>query len=450
MKGAAMLHKRPTTGSTSQRITRRAFTTGMPTMLLLSQHRANASQTPQATPAGPPATSGPSLGVTPTEVRIDDRFDVWLIGLQTEQEVTLSSTFVDLGGTMWQSEATFVADATGYLNPAMQQPIAGTYDVADTMGLIWSAQAGGRYRPPTLGSEEVIIRATVDGEVIGEEMIERTVLPAARRPRYIYDETMVANYYEPDLEAEGGVPAVIVLGGSDGGMSPYTELTAALLAARGYATLALAYFGLGQLPPSLSEIPLEYFGDAVAWLQDQPGVDPERIGVVGTSRGGELALLLGSTYPNLKAVVSYVGSGYVHPEYIGLASDVSVSAWTWRGEPVRHLDAYEMTEAELREAEIPVERINGPVLLIGADDDRLWPSSNLSNIAWKRLQREGHPWPDQFLRYPGAGHGISIPPYVPVSSFVSAEMGGTPLGNATAMANAWPAVTHMLDARLKH
>src|SRR5690606_16935547 len=149
--------------------------------------------------------------------------------------------------------------------------------------------------------------------------------------------------------------------GSDGGMSPYTELTAALLAARGYATLALAYFRLGQLPPSLSEIPLEYFGDAAAWLQDQPGAEPECIVVVGTSRGGELALLLGSTYPNLKAVVSYVGSGYVHPEYIGLASDVSVSAWTWRGEPVRHLDAYEMTEAELREAEIPVERINGPV-----------------------------------------------------------------------------------------
>lgn len=445
-----MFRKQPTNGSRPRRITRRAFAAGMPTSLLLAQDRASARQTPQATPTGPPNTSRPALGVMPTAVRFDERFDVWITGLQAGQEVTLSSAFVDLGVTMWLAEATFVADETGYLNPSMQQPISGTYDVPDTMGLIWSAQAGGRYTPPTLGSEEIVIRATIDGDVIGEETIERSVLPVERRPRYIYDETMVANYYEPAPEAEGDVPVVIVLGGSDGGLSPYTDLIAAMLASRGYATLALAYFGMGLLPPSLSQIPLEYFGDAIAWLQDQPGIDPERIGVVGVSRGGELALLLGSTYPELKAVVSYVGSGLVHSEYAGTATDPSVSAWTWQGTPIPHYSSPNMTQEELQEVEIPVERIKGPVLLIGADDDRVWPSSSLLNIAWERLQREGHPWPDQFLRYPGAGHSISMPPYIPVSPFVSAERGGNPLSNATAMANAWPAVTQMLDTRLKY
>lgn len=79
------------------------------------------------------------------------------------------------------------------------------------------------------------------------------------------------------------------------------------------------------------------------------------------------------------------------------------------GEPVPPLPPTAMSADALRAAEIPVERINGPVLLIGADGDRVWPSSFLSRIAWDRLQREGHAWPDQFLRYPGAGHGIGMP-----------------------------------------
>jgi pimeloyl-ACP methyl ester carboxylesterase len=170
--------------------------------------------------------------------------------------------------------------------------------------------------------------------------------------------------------------------------------------------------------------------------------------VVGVSRGGELALLLGAHYPELTAVVSYVGSGYVHAEWNGPGTDVSVSAWTWRGEPVPHLNRPDMTERELREVEIPVERINGPVLLIGADADLVWPSSYLSNVAWARLQREGHDWPDQFLRYPGAGHGISRPPYQPVTSRYLRALGGDAHSNAIAMANAWPAVCHLLDTRL--
>ena len=83
---------------------------------------------------------------------------------------------------------------------------------------------------------------------------------------------------------------------------------AAHLAARGYAALALAYFGTEHLPPTLAEIPLEYFETALAWLARQPEVDPDRLGVAGVLRGGELALLLGATFPALRAVVADVPS----------------------------------------------------------------------------------------------------------------------------------------------
>jgi dipeptidyl aminopeptidase/acylaminoacyl peptidase len=70
---------------------------------------------------------------------------------------------------------------------------------------------------------------------------------------------------------------------------------AALLAGHGFAALALAYFYIGSLPDRLAGVPFEYFGGAIRWLQDQPLVRGDRLGVNGTSRGGELACSWGRT-----------------------------------------------------------------------------------------------------------------------------------------------------------
>jgi hypothetical protein len=65
---------------------------------------------------------------------------------------------------------------------------------------------------------------------------------------------------------------VLVFGGSGGGLT--TSMAAALLAAHGYPSLALAYFKVAGLPQSLHDIPLEYFTSALRVLRAQPGVDP--------------------------------------------------------------------------------------------------------------------------------------------------------------------------------
>jgi dienelactone hydrolase len=70
---------------------------------------------------------------------------------------------------------------------------------------------------------------------------------------------LVGTFFRPSTP--GPHPAVIVLGGSDGGLR---EGSAAVLARQGYATLALAYFGVEGLPPELVEVPVEYFGRAIA------------------------------------------------------------------------------------------------------------------------------------------------------------------------------------------
>ena len=130
-------------------------------------------------------------------------------------------------------------------------------------------------------------------------------LGITRRP--VLQEGLVGTLFHPVTEEPR--PAVVTLGGSDGGLA---EGTAARLAERGFAALALGYFGVASLPSELMEVPLEYFAEALAWLKAQPIGDAGRIGVIGASKGAELALLLGATYAtDIRAVVGYSPSSIV-------------------------------------------------------------------------------------------------------------------------------------------
>ena len=62
-------------------------------------------------------------------------------------------------------------------------------------------------------------------------------------------------------------PGVLRIGGSEGGISITDAET---IASEGYAVLALAYFGMEGLPAELEEVPLEYFGKAIAWMKGSP------------------------------------------------------------------------------------------------------------------------------------------------------------------------------------
>ena len=109
---------------------------------------------------------------------------------------------------------------------------------------------------------------------------------------------------------------------------------------------------------------------------------------MGTSRGGEASLILGSVYPKLvHGVIALVPSSVVN-------STSANPDWTIGGQ-------------DLPFTEIPVERINGPVLAVGGGQDQVWPSSiHVDNIA-RRLREHGRDV--TALVYRAAGHGIGLP-----------------------------------------
>ena len=250
-------------------------------------------------------------------------------------------------------------------------------------------------------------------------------------------EDLVGTLFYP--ATPGPHPTVLAFGGSGGGLR---EGGAEALASEGFAALALAYFAIDPLPRDLVEIPLEYFERAIAWLKEQPAIDGDRIAAMGNSKGGELALLLGATYPeDVKAVVGYVPSGVV---WQGVSFDRWAyfreprSSWSLGGEPLpfvrfarpRFSEMIRMIgfffgkppalgpifyepaledEAAVAAASIAVEKINGPVLVISGTDDQVWPSTRLSEMVIERLEAHDHPFPYEHLRYEGAGHMISMP-----------------------------------------
>src|SRR5262249_22942486 len=152
------------------------------------------------------------------------------------------------------------------------------------------------------------------------------------------------------------------------------ETDAGLLASHGYVTFALAYFRAEGLPKQLSAIPLEYLKKGIDWLAARDPVEGKRLGVVGASKGGELALLLASYFPGLKVVVARVPS---HVVWFDLGS-FKRSGWTLAGKelpfvpqpngavtvffksPIRFVDLYRpaLEDKDLVEkARIPVENI---------------------------------------------------------------------------------------------
>lgn len=280
---------------------------------------------------------------------------------------------------------------------------------------------------------------------------------------------LVATYLRPKGEAV--LPAVIVVGGSEGGLRG-AEALAYRFAEKGWGALAVAYFGKDNLPPQLANIPLEYFDPAVTWLKRQPLLRADGLALVGASRGGELALLLAAHNPAFTRVVAITPSHVVWGP-VGAFTDKSISAWTLGRKPLPYVShvrepdysakPYRGTPdflADLRQAAlveaaaIPVEKIQGAVLFLSGEDDQVWPSTLMARLAMKRLAAAKHPYRFEHVSFPSAGHLItpgSDPGLIEAKHPTGVVMafGGNKPANRVAQEQGWARIMEFLRADIR-
>lgn len=222
--------------------------------------------------------------------------------------------------------------------------------------------------------------------------------------------TLAGSLFTP--EAPGPHPGLIICHGFPAGPQPrpgeqpaeeglsYPEL-AEVCAARGLATLIFNFRGTGGSGGNFHA--LGWARDleaALSWLWERPEVDPDRIGVLGSSLGAQVSICVAARRPEVAALVAYAsparGGWQASPEEvlrhcreIGVVRDPgfppSVEAWH------REFATLDPLEAVPRVAPRPL------LILQGEADDVVSPES-------ARLLYEGAGEPKELVLLPGVGH----------------------------------------------
>jgi dienelactone hydrolase len=375
---------------------------------------------------GTPARTAVALTVTPHDALMDTPVEIRASGLPARHVVTLQASTKDAFGKLWRSRLTVRANQRGKL------------DTRSSMRLFWSM------RRVVGSSDEGMLPATVSQVAIsilsGRKVVAETTLtrrlstPNVHTTKLTFArDGLVATLYAQPSTSRG--PAVLQFGGAGSGDA---DLGGPLLASHGYPTLSLAYYAAPGLPTYLQNVPLEYFEKALQWLASQPSVDPNRITVIGVSRGGEAALLTAASYPNLvHGVVVCTTSSHVLGAYPPPASG---AAWTINGKAI-------LTGL------LPVDKITAPTLIFGGGKDEIGDSASATRELVNFAHAHGRANVIGKV-YPFAGHGVGCRiPNIPAAAEAEVSvgtfltLGGTAAANSEAAAASWPARLRLIAGK---
>ena len=200
-------------------------------------------------------------------------------------------------------------------------------------------------------------------------------------------------------------------------------------------------------------------------------------GVAGLTLGGGIGYLTrryGLTIDNLLAVEMVLADGRFVTASARENADLFwavrggggnfgvVTSFLFQGQPVHTNYGGPMLwpmedAAEMMRASIQVEHTQGPVLVIGGEDDGVWPSANMVDAVAARLRQNHFAHEVVVLKYAHAGHRAGMPEIIPAwhngvvrpGALRVTDYGGTPEGNAESTLDAIPKVLEFLEKSLK-
>ncbi|TSB47786.1 acyl-CoA thioesterase/bile acid-CoA:amino acid N-acyltransferase family protein [Alkalicoccobacillus porphyridii] len=397
----------------------------------------------------------------------------------TEYKITLSAE--DDHNKGFESHAMFKSDQTGFIDLTTQAPTSGSYQKIDAKGLLYSMKAKDQKERMFVKHASEPIRFTIkvrdtENHVLDEKTFIRTFKPDHIVREEIRGEVIGTLFYPAHKNA---LPAIVILGGSDASVH---EAAAAILASQGYAVLALAYFGKDGLPKGIEHIPLEYVDKAFQLLEKKTYVDPLRLGIIGHSRGSELALLYASHYSKVKAVIATAPSGAIFSGMVNFQL-TSNPAWTYKDMPfeffpvkntlkdslalIHHMlfrKPYSGIEAMKKNIDdeekldlyaIPVQDINAPIMFFAGSDDHIQPAELFTERMRKALIEHEYKEKHKFMIHAGAGHFSAYPSSLPNmpqtvadTNFMTFVYGGTKQANSKAAHQSWQETIEFLSEHL--
>jgi dienelactone hydrolase len=323
--------------------------------------------------SGSAATQHIELDAGPAAAAFDAPVHITVSGLPPGGAVTVQAQTRDHQGRRWESQAQFRATAARTLNLATAVPVSGSYHVADADGLLWSLHPADTTNPAAGFSAEppgfaVTVQVLADNHVEADATLRREVTPPAS-VQTVRRDGFAATLFAPP-QARPGAPAIVVLGGGEGGEQTFL---ADGLAVAGYPALAVGYFLQPGLPQCLCQIPLEYFTRAVGWLRAQPVARGRPVVLIGDSDGAEAALLIASYEPHLVDAIVANSPSYLVTH--GTLGRPGIATWTFHGKP--------LTTGAL----VPVADIRIPVLLSDGGQDLVWSSALSATQIVQELRR---------------------------------------------------------------
>jgi dienelactone hydrolase len=342
--------------------------------------------------------------------------------------------------------AEVVADAKGRVDISTAKPLSGSYTEADPLGLLWS---GYPIDSPALPFAYRDVGEDAEGKLIvsvkrGTEVIASGAMALApSNESLLFSKVqipgLVGVYAAP--KSAKGLPTLIVLHGSEGGSIEKATSSAASYARLGFATLALAYYrqpfeAAEFVPTRGTNIDVNQLERAREWLRDKPEANVRRIGVIGTSKGGEMAIVAVSRFLWLKAAIGCVPSDVVWQGFGEGENDLPLqSTWTMDGKSLPFVPLYPYVDGRFRDntdryersrrfnadaalaARIPIEKTKAKLLLIGGDRDEVWASGAMSRNIADTMRRAGKAKQVETAIYPMAGHQICGDGSFPVRAY---------------------------------
>lgn len=384
-------------------------------------------------------------------------FDISLVHLKKNTTYCLEAKTFDDTGDLFISKSYFRSE-TGEISLSCDAPISGSYQGINPMGFIEYMEED---------SLQVFQKKGLEDQQITLSLLEEHTLldSAVLIQRGICDEIQVSQFHQgvtgkeflPKLYKE----TIVIFPGSASDMN---QRLAANLALKGYRVYTLQYFDKDR-KQHLESIEIEPF---IAFLQSLG-----KTILIGVSKGGELALLIGSLFPELfSKIVAYVPSALTY----GGFPNIDKPCWVYRGisfplaplPPISDIKKV-MTQQQILQATpillkglknkklvmksmIAVENLQCPLLLISGKNDMMWPSSVYCQMILDRIKNCHRQIYVKNASYENCGHQIQMP-YLPCSGRYKKhpidsktyDFGGTPSGNARAARQSWKEVISFLN-----